>query len=804
MTKSKFIYAFVALLFSFPTLAQEVDTEADPYVGQAEGMVQTLSYYFNLLGAEKTSLAEREIIINNSYKKLFLNEKVQVEDDLQDDRSTVIYKDVQAYLKDIDFFFTEAAFGFEIEKIERLIKEDETPYYKVELLRNLKGASVAGDSINSTKKRYIEFNFDKNDELKIASIYTNKVSRDKQLREWWNGLTLEWRNIFQDKIGVYFDSLSNVELLSVVSIDSLDLSGNDLIRDIDPIYQLTELKYLKLSDTFVSDLKPLLSINKLQSLDLSQSAVEDLEYLKYHTDIRSLNLSSSPIDTFDVLAAFGKLQKLRLDGAAQVNLQFVNSLKSIEWLSLADGQGLDSINFQQLRNLKYLDVSGSDLDSIAPLQRIEELNISDTGIKDLEFLRGATALKVLYLNNTEVSSLDAISALNSLERVYANGTRLDDAAIASFAAKNDALLVTNAAQLKEWWNGMPMNLRNALREYVSSSPTPEELSQLIRAEALDLTNINLIDITPLSRFQNLKSLTLDKNPVVNLPKSALSAELEKLSINETKVRDLNPLGDHPNLKVIYAKNTLVRNVEVLAGMPALAELDVDNTNVEEATVAALLDKKEQVKVRFMTEQLETWWAGVSQELKDKLLQTINKSGRVNSDDLHALVASKRLEFVGSGFNRQATTAIKRFYRLEELKVQRAGLSGLQLLPVIDELKSLELLEMPIADLSTLQQRYPKLERLVLTNTAVDDLRPLEGLITLQELNFSGTNVKRMRGLEALTELRYIDCSNTSVFRLDRLSELKKLERITCFNTGLRQNDIDKLLEYLPDLEVVYY
>ena len=87
-------------------MAQEVDTEADPYVGQAEGMVQTLSYYFNLLGAEKTSLAEREIIINNSYKKLFLNEKVQVEDDLQDDRSTVIYKDVQAYLKDIDFFFT--------------------------------------------------------------------------------------------------------------------------------------------------------------------------------------------------------------------------------------------------------------------------------------------------------------------------------------------------------------------------------------------------------------------------------------------------------------------------------------------------------------------------------------------------------------------------------------------------------------------------------------------------------------------------------------------------------------------------
>ncbi|NVJ47052.1 MAG: leucine-rich repeat domain-containing protein, partial [Cytophagia bacterium] len=72
------------------------------------------------------------------------------------------------------------------------------------------------------------------------------------------------------------------------------------------------------------------------------------------------------------------------------------------------------------------------------------------------------------------------------------------------------------------------------------------------------------------------------------------------------------------------------------------------------------------------------------------------------------------------------------------------------------------------------------------------------------LNCSGTNVKRFRGLEGLQNLREIDCSNTKVFKFDRLTDLKKLEKITCFNTGLRQNDIDKLLESLPDVEVVFY
>ena len=87
MIRNKLIIGCCFLLVFFQTKAQEFDASADPKIEQAKGMVETLAYYFNLLGGTRTSVAEKENIINSSYLKLFANEKVQVEDDLQENRS---------------------------------------------------------------------------------------------------------------------------------------------------------------------------------------------------------------------------------------------------------------------------------------------------------------------------------------------------------------------------------------------------------------------------------------------------------------------------------------------------------------------------------------------------------------------------------------------------------------------------------------------------------------------------------------------------------------------------------------------
>jgi len=57
---------------------------------------------------DPTSIAkEKEIVINESYLKIFLN-KSAVWRILDENREVPLYKDVQAYLKDIGFFYRRA------------------------------------------------------------------------------------------------------------------------------------------------------------------------------------------------------------------------------------------------------------------------------------------------------------------------------------------------------------------------------------------------------------------------------------------------------------------------------------------------------------------------------------------------------------------------------------------------------------------------------------------------------------------------------------------------------------------------
>ena len=810
MTRNKLIISSLLLLLFFNARAQEFgqDSLADPKIEQAKGMVQTLAYYFNLLGGNRASVSEKETIINSSYLKLFDNERVQVEDDLQEGRSSVIYKDIQAYLKDIDFFFEEAYFEFEIENVERLIKSDSTPYYQVELIRSLEAVSLAGDSLNTTKKRFVELNMDTNDELKIASIYTTKLSKEKQLREWWATLTLEWKKVFQERLGVYYDSLSSDELFDLVTLDSLDISDNDLILDLEPIYQLTALKHLKISNTWINDLRPLLAINNLQSLDVSNTSVFDLQYLKYHKDIRRLNLSNSHVEDFSVLKNFSQLSHLNINGIAGIDLNFISNLKSLTHLWVEDAKGIGEIDFSELSNLSDLYAKNSDLNSLVSVGKCKSmryLDVSGTEIISLEGLDAARKLQVLRMDNTNIQILEPIYTLQELESVYANGTSLNPIIIMEFAKYNGALLINNSDELKAWWGNIPKGLKIRLSDLMeTNSPSVEELSELIRIDQLDLSQTGLQGIESLSKFQSLRELDLGRNRISTIDGNVLSSQLEKLILNGSTVNELINMDQLQKLSILEARNTAISSMAQLIDLPKLAMVDLDGANINEDEVAAALAKNPNLSIRFKTEELMAWWADLVPAMKRSLQEMVGLSAEPNSDELHDLIARKSLSFEGvvitDGFNE----ALIIFYQLTGLSLKQVNVNQIGRLPDLPELERLSLLQMPISDLTGLVEKYPLLKSLTITNTAVEDLRPLEGLTMLEYIDCSGTQVRRLRGLETLVNLKEIDCSNTRVFRLDRLEGLSQLSKLTCFNTGLRQNDIDKLLEILPDLEVVYY
>ena len=157
--------------------------EAAKYDTEIRQMLVYLEETMNFIGDSATIAAEKEIVFTESWSKIFIDDKVQVEDDLDNNRTSPINKDVQAYLKDIDFFFKWATFKFDLQSIANGVNDDGSVFFKVTLTRHLTAKTIADEMVDNVRNRFIEINLDRqNNSIKIASIYTTKVNEKESLR----------------------------------------------------------------------------------------------------------------------------------------------------------------------------------------------------------------------------------------------------------------------------------------------------------------------------------------------------------------------------------------------------------------------------------------------------------------------------------------------------------------------------------------------------------------------------------------------------------------------------------------------
>lgn len=160
--------------------------EVKDFSQKVEDQIQFLEYFLNTVGSEETSARDKDVIITESYKKIFRDDKVQVEDDLLLDRQVITNKDVPAYLKDVEFFFKDASFKFKVRDVKPFLRDNDELSFLVSMDRTLTAVGLDDEAIENTKPRFVEVNLNpQSNELKIASIYTTKLSRDEELTEWW-------------------------------------------------------------------------------------------------------------------------------------------------------------------------------------------------------------------------------------------------------------------------------------------------------------------------------------------------------------------------------------------------------------------------------------------------------------------------------------------------------------------------------------------------------------------------------------------------------------------------------------------
>src|SRR5690554_4912521 len=516
MIRNKLIlFSSIFFISCFGAKAQEMGgytkDEVKDFSQKVEDQVRFLEYFLNTVGSEQTSARDKDVIIRDSYTKIFRDGQVQVEDDLLLDRKVITNKDVTAYLKDVEFFFKDAQFKFKIREVKPALRENDALFFIVSLDRTLTGVGLNNEKIENTQPRFIEVNLDKDsNELKIASIYTTKLSRDNELTEWWNNLSYEWSSYFRERLGLTEDSLSIDQINAISDIDTINLSGNQIIQDLTPIHALRELKYVDISNTNIQDLSPISNVTFLSYLDISNTPTEDIQFIKYSDRLVYLDISGTKVSHIDELNNLGSLRHLKMIKTPILGFGVLNSFSQLETLDLEECGFNNLENISGLKNLKALSLKGNYLinfEFISELKQLETINLEETNIMDLAPLGELKNIKIINVNGTEVSDLQPLDGSASLERVYADQTSISEEAADRFSRQNKSILLIHRVEdLQAWWTSLPEGWEAALLKAhpeVTTNPTIEELYTIVGADSVDLSESGIINLRPIMKFRKI-------------------------------------------------------------------------------------------------------------------------------------------------------------------------------------------------------------------------------------------------------------------------------------------------------------
>lgn len=842
----KNITLLILLFSSLLVKAQQPLSDKDiaEYEGQVKQMVNYLQETLNFIGDPNNSAQEKDIIFKESYSKIFKDDKVQVEDDLDENRSTSINKDIQAYLKDIDFFFENAKFSFDIQSVTPQINELGNTFFKVAMVRSLNGRTITGDTIINTKNRFLEINLEEyKKELKIVSFYTTRPNVKEELYTWWNSMSKPWKDYLGKEIFV-FDSIEmkDINLIlddaftvltkrNVILQDTFMIVGNDtmtmdridelyghrpdtilyidetvsrlvndtIAADLTPIYEslriMTKITEINVADNItITDLNPLAELSDLRSLNCSGTNVSDINPIRNLNKIKELDISNTKITDISNLKYANVVQIFKADNNDINDISVVAFFKDLNNLSLQNTDVYDIKSLENCVNIRTLNLSSTqvnDLSSLKDLLTLHDLDISNTFVNDLSPLQGLVNLNFLNIEGTQVTDLSPLSNLDRLNVINLSNTKVESLAALNNLPHLNKIYCDNTLITKEDANKyktdnpnvLVINESNALATWWNELPS--FWKTLLKDQAM--TSINPTK-EELHAIINIKSLKVsyfiqDAEPISRL------TNIESLDLSDSKIDDLSPLYELHNLKALNVRNTAVSDISPLANNNNLRELNIENTNISSLTPLHELKSISKIYAdgtNITTEEVV--------ELK-KIQRQVNviyqtdelKIWWGNLDDSWRDIFNSHILCNSNPTSEQLQSIID----LEEIVIEPENVVyTLEPITQMAFLKKLVVNNNQIQDLSPLSDKY-FLEELSVSGNPVDNIMPLSHLTSLKNLNIENTPVGELTPIESLENIKVLNISGTSIRNLKPIAKFYALEDLSIVNTGIK--NIEALL-----------
>lgn len=848
-TKMRCLLVLLLSCFSFSAFGQrgsaKLDAEAmKAFQYQCEALVKYYEETLNFLGDSATLPKDRQIVINDSYIKIFRDDEVQIEDDLISDRITVFYKDVKAYLRDVNFFYKNVAFSYHTQNVAPFYNDKGALCFKVTANRTLNGVNIKDETHEDNMVRYIEieYNADKED-LKIVSIYTTELDETEDLAIWWSTLPDFWRSF-----------LSKETILDggVIMSDIISFSDTTISFKMDSLF----LEEIKAGTVYFADIRGRDSIPYVLRPEKKVKAVKGKKPEPKAPDTLITILYPGKIMQ-PLVSKIIKQTELNMDGVKGfTDLAPVSKMSNLTYVSLRDTEIKDLNTLRNLNKLEALDISGTEISDLSPISfliKLRELNASNTTITNLSSLSDNLGLASLNINNTKVQNIVPLSSLPAMAELHIDSTQ------------------------------------------VTSLSAIEKLTDL---EVLTFNNTGISDIVPLTNLVNLKVVAMNETKVSDLSPCSNLKKLAHISFENTEITNLQGLNQLPELKQVYCDNvkaserevldfiyqnpaTLVvfnttdmetwwdlltpywkdyfsgrvgfygaPNREKLAEIVALDHIDIANRktvtdiscfnkvlllqtlNASLSGVTSLVSLSNLPYLR----KVDIGYTGISDisplnnaQYLDTILANYTKIGTISS--LEKMPALLLIECDNTNVSDQDVYNFKMMnpkclivYRSQQNTQWWSSLSptwqktffnqeGTPSKYQLQEILNTATVDLTdnrsISEVSSLNS-FLYLKRLILRGTMVSDLKPiannkllsyldisntpvtnidmLGGLTALDSLNLENTQIKNFDILSSLTTLRYLDISGTPIKNLRPVAVLKNLEELGFSNTDVSSLD----------------
>lgn len=285
-------------------------------------------------------------------------------------------------------------------------------------------------------------------------------------------------------------------------------------------------------------------------------------------------------------------------------------------------------------------------------------------------------------------------------------------------------------------------------------------------------------------LKNLESLNLSDNGLTDISFIQILTNLESLDLSNNQIEDLSPLNNLSNLETVNLSNNKISNISTLRRHQKVVDLNLSHNNILDLSpISTLYD-------------LETLFIGnnpidsidhISALIKIKKLDV--SYSQMIAEDIFGLDYFENLEYIDlSGLNLSLTNIPKTLPYLEVLKLNEVGLTGADLLHVLNYNK-LNVLEIDRNDLD-----------LIAVENFTRKAKESNSLMQIETLSMGYNNFVSLPDLSVFPKLKNLRLvGSKNLMELDNLSRLPYLETLDLSYTQSIENN-EGLIEVFTKLE----